>query len=62
MSRFLSGANLGIQARMRLIMRVEADRIVAMTMESYARSLRGKYKGKGLMEALKEDRAAEAER
>ena len=52
----------GIKPGTRLIVREVDDRIVVMTMVQYVRSLRGKYKGKGLMKALKEDRAVEAQR
>ena len=53
---------LGIKPSTHLIVREVDDQIVVMTMEQYVRSLRGKYKGKGLMKALKEDRAIEAQR
>ena len=45
---------LGIEPGTRLIVREAQGRIVVMTMASYVRSLRGKYKGKGLMQALRE--------
>jgi AbrB family looped-hinge helix DNA binding protein len=52
----------GIKPGTRLIVREEDDRFVVMTMESYVRSLRGKYRGMGLMKALREDRRDEAMR
>lgn len=52
----------GWTAGTRLIVREVDDRIVVMTMAQYVRSLRGKYKGKGLMQALREERRDEAER
>ena len=52
----------GIKAGTRLIVHEVDDHIVVMTMEQYVRSLRGKYKGMGLMKALKEDREIEAQR
>ena len=45
---------LGIKPGTRLIMREEEGRIVAMTMASYVRSLRGVLKGKSMMERLRE--------
>jgi AbrB family looped-hinge helix DNA binding protein len=53
---------LGLRPGTKLIVREVEDQIVVMTMESYARSLRGKYKGLGLMQALREERAVETER
>jgi AbrB family looped-hinge helix DNA binding protein len=53
---------LGWRAGTRLIVREVDDRIVVMTFAQYVRSLRGKYKGMGLIEALREDRAWERER
>jgi len=47
---------LGIKAGTKLIVREVDNRIVVMTMESYVKSLRGKYKGKGMMKALREER------
>lgn len=52
---------LGWKAGTRLIVREVDDRIVVMTLEQYVRSLRGKYKGMGLMKALREERQHEAE-
>lgn len=52
---------LGIQAGARLIVREVDDRIVVMTMAQYVRSLRGKYKGKGLLKALMAERELERE-
>ena len=52
---------LGITAGTRLIVREVDGRIEVMTMRQYAHSLRGKYKGMGLMRALKEDRKLDAE-
>jgi AbrB family looped-hinge helix DNA binding protein len=49
----------GWKAGMRLIAREVDDRIVVMTFAQYVRSLRGKYKGMGLMRALREDRREE---
>ena len=50
----------GIKAGTRLIVREVDDHIVVMTMEQYVRSLRGKYKGMGLMKALRKERRDEA--
>jgi hypothetical protein len=44
-----------------LIVREVDERIVVMTLAQYVRSLRGKYKGMGLMKALREERQREAE-
>jgi AbrB family looped-hinge helix DNA binding protein len=52
---------LGIKAGTRLIVREEADRIIVMTMAQYVQSLRGRYRGLGLLKALIEDRQHEAE-
>jgi AbrB family looped-hinge helix DNA binding protein len=52
--------SLGIKAGTRLIVREEEGRIVMMTMASYARSLRGVLKGKGMMERLREERLSES--
>jgi AbrB family looped-hinge helix DNA binding protein len=52
---------LGWKAGTRLIVREVDERIVVMTFAQYVRSLRGKYKGWGLMRALREDRQCEAE-
>ena len=49
----------GIKPGTRLIVREEEGRIVVMTMASYVRSLRGTYKGMGLMERLREERRSE---
>ncbi len=53
---------LGLRPGTKLIVREVDDRIVVMTMEQYVRSLRGKFKGKGLMKALREDRREEEAR
>jgi len=53
---------LGIKPGTKLIVREVDRQIVVMTMESYVRSLRGKYRGKELMKALREEHAVEAER
>jgi AbrB family looped-hinge helix DNA binding protein len=45
----------GIKSGTRLIVREVDDQIVVVTMEQYVRSLRGKYKGKGLIKALREE-------
>jgi AbrB family looped-hinge helix DNA binding protein len=50
---------LGIKPGTKLIVREVDGQIVVMTMEQYVRSLRGKYKGTGLMKALREDRRDE---
>jgi AbrB family looped-hinge helix DNA binding protein len=46
----------GITPGTRLIVREEEGRMVVMTRERHVRSLRGKYKGMGLMRALIADR------
>jgi AbrB family looped-hinge helix DNA binding protein len=51
---------LGIKPGTRLIVREVDGQIVVMTMASYVRSLREKYTGKGLMNALREERRSEA--
>lgn len=53
---------LGIKPGTRLIVHEVDGQIVVMTLASYVRSLRGKYKGMGLMKALREERAVEAEK
>ena len=52
---------LGITAGTRFIVREVDGQIEVMTMRQYAHSLRGKYKGMGLMRALKEDRKLDTE-
>ena len=52
---------LGIKPGTKLIVREVDDQIVVITMENYVRSLRGKYKGKGLMKALIVERQHERE-
>lgn len=49
----------GIKPGTKLIVREEEGRVVVMTMESYVKSLRGKYRGMGMLERLKEDRQYE---
>lgn len=51
---------LGLRPGTRLIVREVDNQIVVMTMEGYVRSLRGKLKGKRLMEALREEKRDEA--
>lgn len=53
---------LGIKPGTRLIVREVDGRIEVMTMEQQVRLLRGKYRGKGLMKALREDRQREADK
>lgn len=50
---------LGLRPGTKLIVREVDNQIVAMTMEQSVRSLRGKFKGKGLMQALREERQYE---
>ncbi len=50
---------LGIRPGTKLIVREEEGRIVVMTFAQYVHSLRGKYRGKGLMERLREERQSE---
>jgi AbrB family looped-hinge helix DNA binding protein len=50
----------GIKPGTKLIMREVDHQIVVMTMAQYVRSLRGKYKGMGMMERLREERQREA--
>ena len=52
---------LDIKPGTKLIVREVDDQIVVITMENYVRSLRGKYKGKGLMKALIVERQHERE-
>jgi AbrB family looped-hinge helix DNA binding protein len=52
---------LGIRPDTRLIVREVDGQIVVMTMASYVESLLDKYRGKGSMQALKEDRQYEAQ-
>jgi AbrB family looped-hinge helix DNA binding protein len=52
---------LGIKPGTKLIVREVDRQIVVMTMENYVRSLRGKYKGMRLMEALIAERQHERE-
>jgi AbrB family looped-hinge helix DNA binding protein len=51
---------LGIKPGMKLIVREVDRQIVVMTMESYVRSLRGKYKRKTLLKALMAERKFES--
>lgn len=53
---------LGWSAHTRLIFSDEGDHLMVMTLAQYVHSLRGKYKGMGLMQTLREDRTREAER
>ena len=50
---------LGIKPGTKLIVREVDDQIVVMTFAQYVESLRGKYKGMGLMKALREVRESE---
>jgi len=52
---------LGIKPGTKLIVREVDRQIVVMTMESYVRSLRGKYRGKGLLKTLMAERKFESE-
>ena len=52
---------LGIKPGTKLIVREEEGRIVAMTFAQYVHSLRGKYRGTGMMKRLREERARERE-
>ena len=52
---------LGIKPGTKLIVREVDRQIVVMTMESYVRSLRGKYRGKGLLKTLIAERKFESE-
>ena len=53
---------LGWKAWTRLVVREVDDRIVVMTFAQYVQSLRGKLKGRGLMRALREEKARERQR
>ena len=50
---------LGIMPGTRLIVREEEGRIVVITFAQYVRSLRGVFKGKRMMERLREERQRE---
>jgi AbrB family looped-hinge helix DNA binding protein len=49
----------GIKPSTKLIVREEEGRLVVMTMAKYVHSLRGKYKGMGMMKALRKVRESE---
>ena len=51
----------GIEPGMRLIVREEEGRVVVMTFAQVVHSLRGKYRGMGMLERLREERRSEAE-
>jgi AbrB family looped-hinge helix DNA binding protein len=53
---------LSIQPGTKLIVREVDRQIVVMTFAQFVDSLRGKYKGMGLMKALREERAVKADR
>ena len=50
---------LGIQPGTKLIVREGKDHVVVMTVKSYAHSLRGKYRDKGMLENFGKEKQSE---